>query len=50
MKTKYDWNALKTEFVTGEITAGALAKKHNINPATLYRHYQIERWNEAKRA
>lgn len=49
MKTKYDWNALKTEFVTGEITAGALAKKHNINPATLYRHYQIERWSEAKR-
>lgn len=49
MKTKYDWNALKTEFVTGEITAGALAKKHNINPATLYRHYQIERWNDAKR-
>ena len=49
MKTKYDWNALKTEFVTGEITAAALAKKHNINPTTLYRHYQIERWNEAKR-
>lgn len=49
MKTKYDWNALKTEFVTGEITAGALAKKHKINPATLYRHYQIERWSDAKR-
>lgn len=49
MKTKYDWNALKTEFVTGEITAAALAKKHNINPTTLYRHYQIERWNEAKK-
>lgn len=48
-KTKYDWNALKTEFVTGDITASALAKKHNINPATLYRHYQIERWNELKR-
>ena len=49
MKQKYDWNALKTEFVTGDISAGALAKKHNINPATLYRHYQIERWNEAKK-
>lgn len=49
MKTKYDWNALKTEFVTGEITAAALAKKHKINPATLYRHYQIERWSDAKR-
>lgn len=49
MKKKYDWNALKTEFVTSDITAAALAKKHNINPATLYRHYQIERWNEARR-
>ena len=49
MKQKYDWNALKTEFVTGDISAGGLAKKHNINPATLYRHYQIERWSEAKK-
>lgn len=49
MKGKYDWNALKTEFVTGDISASALAKKHKINPATLYRHYQIERWMDAKR-
>ena len=49
MKKKYDWNALKTEFVTGDISASALAKKHGISPATLYRHYQIERWSEAKR-
>ena len=31
MKEKYNWNALKTEFVTGDITVAALAKKHNIN-------------------
>lgn len=49
MKGKYDWNALKTEFVTGDISASALAKKHKINPATLYRHYQIERWMDSKR-
>ena len=49
MRKKYDWNALKTEFVTGDISASALAKKHKINPQTLYRHYQIERWSEAKR-
>ena len=49
MRKKYDWNALKTEFVTGDISAAALAKKHNINPQTLYRHYQIERWSQAKR-
>ncbi len=46
---KYDWNALKTEFVTSDISAAALAKKYAINPNTLYRHYQIERWNEARR-
>lgn len=49
MRKKYDWNAIKTEFVTGDISAAALAKKHNINKATLYRHYELERWNEAKR-
>lgn len=49
MKSKYDWSALKTEYVTGDITAAGLAKKYNINPTTLYRHYQIERWNDAKK-
>ncbi|MBR1969601.1 MAG: hypothetical protein IKA17_04525 [Clostridia bacterium] len=48
MKKKYDWNALKTEFVTSDISAAALSKKHGIHPATLYRHYQIERWQEAR--
>lgn len=48
MRNKYDWNALKTEFVTSDISAAALSKKHGINPATLYRHYQIERWAEAR--
>ena len=49
MKQKYDWNAIKTEYVTGDITALALAKKHGINPQTLYRHYQIEKWNDLKK-
>lgn len=49
MRKKYDWNALKTEFVTGDISAAALAKKHGINKATLYRHYELERWSDAKR-
>ena len=48
MRKKYDWNALKTEFVTSDISAAALSKKHGIHPATLYRHYQIERWQEAR--
>jgi len=49
MKQKYDWTALKTEFVTGDMTVSSLAGKHNISPSTLYRRAQIERWNEAKR-
>lgn len=49
MESKYDWNALKTEYVTGEISKAALAEKHGINRTTLYRHAQIERWNEAKK-
>ena len=47
-RKKYDWKAIKTEFVTGDDSAAALAKKHGINQATLYRHYQIERWSEAR--
>ncbi len=49
MRKKYDWNAIKTEYVTGNISAAALAQKHNISKATLYRHYEIERWNEEKK-
>ncbi len=48
-KKNYDWNAIKTEYVTGDITVSALAKKYGINSATVYRHYQIERWNELKK-
>ena len=39
MKKKYDWNALRTEYVTTDISVSALAKKYGINQATLYRHY-----------
>lgn len=49
MKQKYDWNALKCEYVTGDITAAELAKKHGINKNSVYRHCQTERWNEEKR-
>lgn len=48
MKSKYDWDALKAEFVGGDITPAALAKKHGISPATLYRHYKAEKWGELR--
>ena len=47
-REKYDWKAIKTEFVTGEDSAAALAKKHGINRSTFYWHYKNERWNEAR--
>lgn len=49
MKKKYNWNAIKTEYITGNISALSLAKKHGINPQTLYRHFQIEHWSELKK-
>lgn len=49
MRKKYDWKALETEFVTSNISAAALAKKHGISPPTMYRHYQIDRWCEKRK-
>ena len=43
MKQKYNWNQLKTEYVTGDISIAALAKKHNANKHTLYRESIIEK-------
>ena len=48
MKQNHDWNALKTEFVTGDITVCALAKKYGISYGTMLRHSQIEHWKELK--
>ena len=50
MKRKYDWNLIKTEYITGDISASALAKKYGISYQTLYRRVQIERWNEMRKA
>ena len=46
---KYDWNALKTEFITGEMSVSALARKHNISYSTLLYRYRTENWNELKK-
>lgn len=48
VKSKYDWNALRKEFAEGEMSVAALAKKHSINPATLYHHYKKENWKELR--
>lgn len=48
MKSKYDWTALRTEFVTGDMTAAALAEKHGIGTTTVYRRIRAERWEDLR--
>ena len=49
MKSKYDWASLMSEFVTGDISISALAKKHSVKYATIYRHYKNENWESIKK-
>lgn len=48
MRKKYDWNALKEEYITGDITARSLAEKYNIPFPTLDSHYKKEKWEDEK--
>lgn len=48
MKNKYDWNDLKTEFVSGDISLRALAEKHKIPFSTIYSHFKKDKWEEEK--
>jgi AcrR family transcriptional regulator len=42
--TKRDWQRIKLEYVTGETTLRALARKHGIAVSTLLRHFDREGW------
>ena len=44
----YDWEAIKTEFVTGEMSITQIAKKYGVSTGTVYKHCRSENWNEAK--
>lgn len=50
MKNKYDWNALRTEFVKGDMSFSAFAKSHGISPASVYSHSKSEKWEELRKA
>lgn len=39
-----DWNAIKTEYVTSNISIQKLAEKHGISAATVRKHSQPEKW------
>ena len=44
-----DWNLLKTEYVTSQISYKALAQKHGIAYKTLYEHARIDHWSDERR-
>ena len=44
-----DWNALKTEYVSGQMSYKALARARGIPYATLYEHGRIDHWADARR-
>lgn len=48
MKNKYDWEALKKEFISGEISVRELSEKYKIPYSTLRLHYKKEQWEEEK--
>src|SRR6478752_6748465 len=35
---KHDWVALRTQFISGNLSARAFAREHDIHPATLHAH------------
>lgn len=43
-RAEYDWVALKTEYVTGQISYNGLCKKYNIPYRTLADHGKAENW------
>ena len=43
------WDALKTEYATSQISFKELAKKHGVSYQTLYTHARIEHWADARR-
>lgn len=48
MNFKYDWNSIRDEFIRGDTTPAALAKKYNISLSALYRHYKSENWGKLR--
>lgn len=43
-----DWNKIKTEYVTGDISIGALAKKHKLSKSQVGNHSRAEKWVELR--
>lgn len=50
MKNKYDWNALRTEFIKGDMSVAAFAKKCGISYSSVHSHSKSEKWEELRKA
>ena len=46
---RYDWNKLKTEYVTTDISLRKLAEKHGISNQTVFKRSKEQGWVEAKK-
>ena len=44
-----DWNQLKTEYASGQMTYKDLARAHGLNYATLRDHARYDHWADARR-
>lgn len=47
-KKKPDWNAIKAEYIGGDISQADIAKKHKVAYATLRDRAQREKWTDAR--
>lgn len=44
-----DWNSIKAEYLSTDISYRKLAEKHKVSPTTLYRRLKNERWTELRK-
>ena len=48
MKKGYDWEKIKNEYLSENLTAAQLARKHNVSISTLRYHLKKENWEREK--
>lgn len=48
-RRKIDWDAIKTEYVTGDISIQGLMKKYKISKGELSKHSKEEKWVDARK-
>ena len=47
-RRKIDWDAIKTEYVTGDLSIKALQKKHSLSRGDICKHSKEEEWVKAR--